>query len=384
MPHAPLQARNYLLACYAISLIQGETIRGKPIRHKTICNYVNAAAKLMKEHDKVHLPDPRNAPVDYVDIVLKAVKKYEKQPNRRNMIDDEMVHYMEKTRTNHTPDSLEDAITDWVYLGRFVGYRSIEWCQTTELDYHKIEHPNWDREKSYAFIGRDFAFYNDKKQRLYNIADLSPDDVAYVVLEFRKQKNGVNGEKIPYEKDTQNPQFCPVCAALRIVQRALRLGVPAEEPVGVFAITKGKQAGHRRFITASKTATFLRQVAATVFNLRATDKELQKWSSHSIRVTAACLLHRQQMSDTYIQTRLRWRSSAFLDYLRNTLYTARTHTKALHIPANNLPLNERRYKAVTLPSGHMQLVEDPAGDIVPRRRRREEIESVLAACAPAA
>ena len=90
------------------------------------------------------------------------------------------------------------------------------------------------------------------------------------------------------------------------------------------------------------------------------------------------------MSDTYIQTRLRWRSSAFLDYLRNTLYTARAHTKALHIPANNLPLNKRRYRAVTLPSGHVQLVEDPAGDIVPQRRGREEIESVLAAVAPAA
>ena len=60
------------------------------------------------------------------------------------------------------------------------------------------------------------------------------------------------------------------------------------------------------------------------------------------------------------------------------------HTKALHIPANNLPLNKRRYRAVTLPSGHVQLVEDPAGDIVPQRRGREEIERVLAVGAPAA
>ena len=61
------------------------------------------------------------------------------------------------------------------------------------------------------------------------------------------------------------------------------------------------------------------------------DPELNKWSTHSIRVTAANLLHRACFSDSYLQNRLRWRSNAFLEYLRNTVYTAEDHAYALDL-----------------------------------------------------
>ena len=128
LAHHDMQARNYLLACFAVSLIRGETLQGRSIRHATIRNYVNAAAALHRDRN---LPSPYSAPTDYISIILKAVKKFEKEPNRRAMIDDEMVHHIEKIRPNYDQDSIESALIDWIYLGRFVGYRSIEWCQTT-------------------------------------------------------------------------------------------------------------------------------------------------------------------------------------------------------------------------------------------------------------
>ena len=87
-----MQARNYLAACYAISLIQGETIKGRHIRCDMVHNYVKAAVKL---HKDPNFPSPYAAPKYYINIVLKAVCKYEKEPDRFNMIDNEMIHYME-------------------------------------------------------------------------------------------------------------------------------------------------------------------------------------------------------------------------------------------------------------------------------------------------
>ena len=93
MPTAPIQARNYVIACYAVSLIRGETILNMKIRYKTVCNYVTDAIKLHTSQtgNVTKLPNPRNADINYIDIVLKAVKKYETMADRREMIYDDMV-----------------------------------------------------------------------------------------------------------------------------------------------------------------------------------------------------------------------------------------------------------------------------------------------------
>jgi hypothetical protein len=88
-------------------------------------------------------------------------------------------------------------------------------------------------------------------------------------------------------------------------------------------------AGARQLITASQVATFLRHVARKVFNIPVGHKDLLAWSCHSIRVTAANLLHRARFSDSFIKNRLRWHSDTFLMYLCNTFYMADQHTTAI-------------------------------------------------------
>ena len=141
LPGYDIQAWNYLIACYAVSLIRGETIKGRHIKHATIKNYVEAAVTL---HIDRELPSPYHAQEDYINILLKAVKNYEKKANRRIMIEDEMIHHMESLRSGLSQDSVEASLIDWVYLGQFVGYRGIKWCQTSIKRYNKILHPNWD------------------------------------------------------------------------------------------------------------------------------------------------------------------------------------------------------------------------------------------------
>jgi hypothetical protein len=376
-----IQARNYLLACYAVSLIRGETIKRRNIRHATIRNYISAACNLHRDR---RLPSPYQAPKDYITIVLKAVKKYEVQVDRRDMIYDEMIHHLEKVRPTYHIDSLGAALIDWIYLGRFCGYRSIEWCQKNQQEVHKINHPNWKGPTSYAFIMEDFQFYDESKSPLETSAGLTLAEICYVRIRYRKQKNDNNGELIPYYKDIDNPEFCPVHAALRIVQRAVRLKVKADEPLAVFQAVKGIYKGRRCFVTATQTATFLRDLARTVFKLKPTDPSLARWSAHSIRVTAANLLHRQGFADTYIQMRLRWKSDSFLGYLRNTMYTAAAHTKALHISENNLPVLTKDHDKSVSPSGMPVCINSPSGIPLTRLRDNEEIEDVMNATAASA
>jgi hypothetical protein len=115
---------------------------------------------------------------------------------------------------------------------------------------------------------------------------------------------------------------------LRIAQRALRLNLPALLPVAVYAHTNPKS---RRQITGKCVTTFLRSVAQLVYHLPPNSSQLKLWSPHSIRVTAANLLHRARFSDSFITNRLRWKSDSFLMYLRNTFYTADQHSTALHL-----------------------------------------------------
>ena len=127
--------------------------------------------------------------------------------------------------------------------------------------------------------------------------------------------------------------------------------------------------------------TFLRTIAQKVFHPKATGAFLSHWSADSIRVTAANLLHHQDFSDTYIQMRLRWKSTVFLDYLRNTMDTAAAHTKALHMPENNLPAITNKCDKTTIPSAFPLVVNSPLSTPLLRHYDNEGIEDVMNATA---
>ena len=82
----------------------------------------------------------------------------------------------------------------------------------------------------------------------------------------------------------------------------------------------------------------MRSLAVTVYNLHPTTnkKELQKWSSHSLRVGACVVLHSMGFSALDIQWLLRWRSNAFMAYLRNLAGLADRHNEA-HDRAHAMP-----------------------------------------------
>ena len=355
---APLEARHYVLACFTIALIQGDTIKGGHVKHATLNGYVLAVVALHKDRN---LPSPRMVDKDIVGLLLTTVKKYEKVPNRREMIYDAMVANM-LTRVSATfqKDSKEAAILDWIILGRYTGFRQAEWCQTSQVVAYTTPSLAHTTPEPLAFLPSDFVLFDPNECPCTNLLD---EQVDAVEITWRFQKNGNNGERIPYKRDYDNPQLCPVSAAARILQRAQRLGVPPTHPLAVYA--SSSHSGGFAFITANNTADFLRSTAMATYNLPMDSPRLQRWSCHSIRVTAANLLHRANRSDSYIQTRLRWKSSTFLMYLRNTFYAADQHTAAMRLSDRNLP----------------PLLTD-TGTPIPTHRGLEEHEKLIASTTP--
>ena len=248
------------------------------------------------------------------------------------MITDDMTRFLNAAGKAADPDSLDAAFADWTNLGRYTGFRRSEWCQKTQTVFQKIE--DWEGQPAQAMILEDFEFYGPGGRRIYDMSRVTWKDIDMIKIRWRKQKNGNNGQTITYKRDYKNPDFCPVRAAYNIYLRAIRLNVPKGEPIAVF---KGKD-GKRLFITEQMVTDKLREAAHKVLGLKKDDPEIMKWSSHSIRVTACNLLHRKRFSDSFIKNRLRWESDAFLVYLRNTIYAAEDHTKALELSSNNLPV----------------------------------------------
>ena len=332
-----LQARNFVVACYAVSLTTGETLLSKKIRYATIRGYVGMAIRC---HTDLNLPSPRHADTDYIDVVLDAVKKYEAVPDRREMIHDSMYHHLidcyESAPLGH-PDSLDRAMAEWLFLGRWIGPRKSEWCGDSATSYRTIDDPEWgDRPNALPFILQDFRFLTEsgaecpitREHWSDPYMDL-PKDFAYVEVRVRKQKNNDNYQKLLYARLKNQPILCPVRNAFKIVCRGFRLGLQDTHPAAVYA-TRAKMAPFH-LITGTDVSTHLRKIARVVFNLKRDDPALQAWSSHSLRVTACNLLHRAKFSDSYIKNRLRWKSDSFMMYLRNTFYTADEHAKALDI-----------------------------------------------------
>lgn len=331
MPASPPCERNYFLACYAVSLAQGENLRNKIIRGSTISNYLTAVGSLLDDRELQY-----ECKDDFLGTILKSLTDYDNVEERRHMICDDMMLWLHKEAQQCDIDSPFAATVDWIKLGRYGGFRKSEWCQSTQSKYDRIA--GWPGKPSLAFVWGDFTFF-DKHRRRLDFSEITEDNVYFVRIRWRKQKNNDNGQEITYARDEDLPAFCPALAALRIVQRAMRLGSNPAEPLGVARHPKSRR---RIYITDAITATVLRSAAQAVYKLSHDDPELKRWSCHSIRVTAANLLHRERFSDSYIQVRLRWKSTSFLKYLRNTFYAAAQHTRYLKLSDSNLPPPEER------------------------------------------
>lgn len=246
-------------------------------------------------------------------------------------------------------DSLDDAILDWASWGRYSGPRQGEWCQTRQTKYDTAK----NTDEAEAIRGDDVEFF-DLTGKLVDTEIGNLAFISYAQVRWRWQKNGDNGEKRKYFRDPSAQRWCPCLALWNIMQRAKRLGIPANEPIAKYQREDGKIL----FITNNNFTKALYSAAKVKLGIK-NAKELKKWSCHSLRVTAANELHRLGFNETYIKQRLRWRSDAFMVYLRDTIHIARKHSKAMRFSNANTKYGVSNFReALRTSEGDMDFLWD--------------------------
>ena len=228
MADLPRATRNFILGHYVGSLVEGETILSGSIRSRTMRHYINDALALFKLR-KIRYSGP-DIP-DHIWPIVTALKRYKTIPNRRHMISDSMRHYLQQQAACSGPDSEAAVVHDWVCVGSHNGIRRKEFCQTTQTQ-HKVVKDAPGRPPA-AFIRSDFTFL-DAHGRHLDDHELEESAISLTRFKWRFQKNGDNGQEADFARDDVNPKFCCCRESLRIYKRAIKHGVPAGIPIGIF------------------------------------------------------------------------------------------------------------------------------------------------------
>ena len=144
----------------------------------------------------------------------------------------------------------------------------------------------------------------------------NPATVVSADLKWEFQKNGDNGDERTFVRESTHVSLCCISALLRVVKRHRALNLPTDHPLAVHS-SDGTTSGEVRLIRERQITTALRQAATAAHKL--TDaKEIQRFSSHSIRVGACVALHAAGINIHDIMYALRWKSdSSAKIYLRN-------------------------------------------------------------------
>jgi hypothetical protein len=103
-----------------------------------------------------------------------------------------------------------------------------------------------------------------------------------------------------------------VLAAFDIYMRSIAIGQTDDLPMAAFLNNNKIE-----YVTLKDVSTFFQKIAKKV-HPKLSKSEIQKYSSHSIRVWACVTLDEAGKSASFIKARLRWLGESFRTYLRDT------------------------------------------------------------------
>jgi hypothetical protein len=322
----PLSVRPFILGCYLISLFQGHGLRSSPVRSDTAKHYLRAAVSWSEaaqgpdvRYRKPTLASRHQIFADPIKKILETRRSWESLPNRREPFTPAMLESLVHSTRRAHPDSLDSTLCDWYAVGINAGCRRSEWAQAAS----KPIKLSPDGKGPLSFTRNDIKFFDTNMHGL-PIRDVAAGRLlpAFVRLRWRFQKNGDNGETKTFAV-THGHTACIVTAMVRIIRRSFRLQVSDNSPLAVFC--SGNQV---TLIDDSHIANNLRQLAVAVYGTMS-QEELQRFSSHSLRVGACVILHASGKNEVFIKHRLRWRSNSFMNYLRDVPILALQHASVL-------------------------------------------------------
>jgi hypothetical protein len=163
------------------------------------------------------------------------------------------------------------------------------------------------RNETQAYCLGDVRFESADRRR-YSAAEAAAATTISMVkcwIKFRTKKNGQKGDE----------------KLLRIIPRYIHLQGANDTKTPLAMYQPAGPSKGKKLITALDIEEAMRRTAGRVYQLdHAKDKQtLQKWSAHSLRVGACVIVHSLGMSIAQIKFLLRWRSDAFMVYLRTAI-----------------------------------------------------------------
>ena len=199
------------------------------------------------------------------NIIVSNLEKEEDIAKQRCPITDQIyAEVQRRAEASKDKDSPESVLSQVLAFGSRTGPRAGEIAQTTQtkVDYHI--YPSGAKVIR-AFVPDDFEFYDKNGRRILTIDETSLDNLGHMFAQWKRQKNGQNGQKRMIQADHKHPRLCPVRNALLLILRKMRLGHSMLLPIAIFKNKKGEV----KYLIGSKIAEIL-QKANNIFLLRST------------------------------------------------------------------------------------------------------------------
>jgi hypothetical protein len=143
------------------------------------------------------------------------MKRFEKQPNQREPWTLQLQSRLFRETDDEPADSLAKAGCQWYCWVFPAGCHRIEWCQPYANRDPKAPDQN-DQKDTYAFFVDDVQFLGIGQLRL---TISHREEVYYVELTFRMQKNGKHREVKLYSRNTRTPSLDAVANWIVILER---------------------------------------------------------------------------------------------------------------------------------------------------------------------
>jgi hypothetical protein len=340
MDGVDLRRGQLQLAMYAQHLATGCTLFCRQIKAKTIKLYIKnvaAALALFGPHErdfrKENPTDQNMCPT--LNTIFKEMERWEKMPNRREPFTVEMLDELlsQVTANRDSFYSKNAALTDWFCIGLYTGSRLTEWAQEA---YNSD--PTYPKRNIYdetaAFCLNDVRVKTLAGAMLFgaNILSVPCEHIAKLWVKWRTQKNGENGEEKLYVRNSIKGGRSMITPMYNVLRRFVNLRGATDTTTPLALYADGAKS-RVLLLTSTDIEHTMRAVAAKLFKLDPTKaedkKKLQLWSAHSLRVGACVILHGLGFTESQIKHLLRWKSNAFMAYLRNLSILASHQNDAL-------------------------------------------------------
>jgi hypothetical protein len=218
-------------------------------------------------------------------------------------------------------------VYDWMRLGLFTGFRISEYGQSRlnagqryQVIPDSSDVPPIYRKTPLAFVRGDFLFF-DASSHTIDHASLSQrhalNEVRSLEITWRYDKSAHNFTKRRFLLNA-HPIFDPVDAGVSIIHRANLIGVPCDEPIGVWRPSTTTTISYR-FVKDSDVSRIMREACMHAYQDPAhyMRQHIHQIVPHSNRVTAAVCLKNGGAQNDEIAFKLRWHPTSVPTYLRD-------------------------------------------------------------------